>query len=104
MVAIAAGPAAVDPRTHHNHVLRPWALLLSGTIEPKRPEQIFSIEPSAHRHHGRLHAFHILPDIASLPVWAIGVVVNQFLPVLNLSLKELLVEILQRARLQIELV
>jgi len=94
----------MDPRTHHQRVVRAGTLLLRGAIQAQGAEQVFGVEPAADSHHRRLHVFHMLADVAGLPVVAIDVVIEDLSPVLDLAVKKLLVEILQRAGAQVEFV
>ena len=62
LVAIAAGPTAMRPRTHHKHIRLPRAGLLVLAIDVQRTREIFRVDPAADGHHRRLDVLNLMAN------------------------------------------
>ena len=66
-VAIAARPAAMIPRPHHQHVRRGGLVALDILERLQRPEEVLGVEPAADGQHRRLDVLQMRSQVARFP-------------------------------------
>ncbi len=89
LVAVAARPAAVDPRAHDQRVGDAGALLFDGAVGLQRAEQVLGVEPAADGHHRRLDVLEVRAEVARLPELVVGAVLHHLVPERDLALEVL---------------
>ena len=94
--SVTAGPAAMTPRSHHQHVRCAGIVGLDGFVRLQRPEQVFRVEPAADRHHRRFDVLQMRTNVARLPELVVRAVLHRVFPEGNVALEVLLVNFRQR--------
>ncbi len=74
--AVAARPAAVHPRAHHEGMVAALVLRFQRAVHDERAGGVFRIEPAAHRQHGRLDVLQVRANGALFPEAVIGIVLD----------------------------
>ena len=102
--AVSLGPAAMQPRSHDEHILRPRAAGFNVLINFQRAKQVLGIEPAADGHHSGADVRQVRPQIAGFPAVVVGFVLQHFVPERDLVLEVLDICVRQRPHLQEEFV
>src|SRR5262249_6255241 len=102
-VAVAAGPAAVDPGAHDETVAASrYASRLDALERVQRSEEGLRVEPAPDGHHRRLDLLDVLSDVARLPELVVVRVSHDLVPEGHLTLEELRVVVGERSEFEEE--
>ena len=101
---LAAMPAAVRPRPHHQRVEDARVLPLGGAVGLERARKILGIEPSAHGHHRRTDVLQVRRDVVTGTPLGIGDVADEVVPEVDLALVVPITQVAHRPAPQEELV
>jgi hypothetical protein len=101
----ATGPLPVVPGAHEQEVVGTGrVLLLNGRVHGQRAKGVLGIEPAAHGQHGRRHLGEMGARVAGLPEFIVVGVAHQVFPEGDGVAEILVVDVLDRAHLQEEVV
>src|SRR5436853_1858992 len=102
--AVASRPASVTPRTHHKNVEDVRVVFLNGLVNVQSSIEIFGVEPTSDRHHGRRHASKMPRHVPRLPVGIVIAVLHPFIPKSDIAVQEFLICVCKRPHFEKEVV
>ena len=101
----ATGPLPVKPGAHQQKVVRIGrVLLLDGLVDGQGAEGVLGVKPASYGHHCRFYVGEVRPRVARLPEIIVVRVTHQVFPEGDRVAEVVLIDVLDRANLQEELI